>query len=837
MKQIIKLPFLVILLLALSVPAKSSVTIFDLLYRQCDVDEDGSVTASDITVIYNYLLGGTGHNWNSDVDHDGNVTSADVTLVYDVMLNGGQYNSISNAFALNLNYPQSGYLHFYWDDVTANYDVYEPNYVLVLSVDPAFPYHKIKCVYEGMNEYTLSNQDISDWLQSIYQWNEPDDVPNKIPIYARVEVFLDNGDDVIISNELQFNFSPQNDFASAQPIHLWWLIGSFVGTNHWSNNSNPYYDKGMVPMYPVHGATYDVNGEGPLEYYGYFPSGGEFTLIENPGSWDKMIGGGNENGGQLYSGNTTDHPGSIIINQGGYYKIDLNTVSKTMTMTCLSDNQPSYNLITMPGDYQGWNVAENAMTAFADSDNHDWFAFLTLDNDGELKFAAGNWTNNWGASLFPFGKGYQDGDNIPARAGEYIVYFNDLSGDYMFVDDNGLPGSNYISITKNMADDYLDLTRSYASDTRIKLCDIVTNMAEPYSLHFNSTSIPIASDGTVDINEFQNAVLGTYNRPYTGADLLKCKVKAHIGDNAVVSNTISIPVQVENFSIVLKDGGDPIAMHRSGYRSFKGVIPATGSDILFNISPESPETIIEVITPHPNADNTDISGNFIYGSPSDYFVIPYNPDYVEYEITIDFESWSYFIEGKTHKKMLWQVGAANNWGNPSNGMSINYADTYVGYMFLNGDFRFRENESNWDGKSWGAGNSSGTLAVNGNNLYAPQGFYKVEANLDYLTYSLTNISSVSIIGSAVPTGAEWATDLDLTYNQSTGAWEGTYVLNSGEYKFRANHDWLLNWGGTTDSLVADGANLVVSQPGPYKVQVYLTYDGNSHASVSILSNN
>jgi hypothetical protein len=55
------------------------------------------------------------------------------------------------------------------------------------------------------------------------------------------------------------------------------------------------------------------------------------------------------------------------------------------------------------------------------------------------------------------------------------------------------------------------------------------------------------------------------------------------------------------------------------------------------------------------------------------------------------------------------------------------------------------------------------------------------------------------------------------------------VLNNGDFKFRANHDWTLNWGGTLDSIVSDGANLTVASPGPYRVQFFLTYNGNSHA--------
>ena len=54
-----------------------------------DVNGDGSVTATDVTAIYNYMLNGDMTYYaNSDVDGDGHVTSIDVTVLYEVLLNG-----------------------------------------------------------------------------------------------------------------------------------------------------------------------------------------------------------------------------------------------------------------------------------------------------------------------------------------------------------------------------------------------------------------------------------------------------------------------------------------------------------------------------------------------------------------------------------------------------------------------------------------------------------------------------------------------------------------------------------------------------------------------------
>lgn len=52
-----------------------------------DVNGDGTVTAADVTALYDYLLNNdTSHIVNGDQNGDGNITAADITAVYDVLL-------------------------------------------------------------------------------------------------------------------------------------------------------------------------------------------------------------------------------------------------------------------------------------------------------------------------------------------------------------------------------------------------------------------------------------------------------------------------------------------------------------------------------------------------------------------------------------------------------------------------------------------------------------------------------------------------------------------------------------------------------------------------------
>lgn len=103
------------------------------------------------------------------------------------------------------------------------------------------------------------------------------------------------------------------------------------------------------------------------------------------------------------------------------------------------DPQATYSQISMPGDYQGWDVNANLMTALTTAtENHDWVADLTFSADpsegGGVKFAAdGAWDTNWGGDTFPYGYGVGNGANIWYAAGTYQVFFNDILGSYMFI--------------------------------------------------------------------------------------------------------------------------------------------------------------------------------------------------------------------------------------------------------------------------------------------------------------------------------------------------------------------------------------------------------------------
>lgn len=149
---------------------------------------------------------------------------------------------------------------------------------------------------------------------------------------------------------------------------------------------------------------------------------------------------------------------------------------------------------------------------------------------------------------------------------------------------------------------------------------------------------------------------------------------------------------------------------------------------------------------------------------------------------------------------------------------------YEGFMWLDGGFKFVGPDAagnyNWGNTDWGDdGSFAGILAVGGSDCQAVAGYYRVRANTTTLTYGL-DPTVWGIVGAATPGG--WDNSTPLTYNQTTKLWVGTVALTAGEFKFRANNAWTINFGGPADAMTYDGPNLSVDASGTYLVELDLT---------------
>ncbi|NML65323.1 SusF/SusE family outer membrane protein [Hymenobacter sp. RP-2-7] len=95
----------------------------------------------------------------------------------------------------------------------------------------------------------------------------------------------------------------------------------------------------------------------------------------------------------------------------------------------------------------------------------------------------------------------------------------------------------------------------------------------------------------------------------------------------------------------------------------------------------------------------------------------------------------------------------------------------------------------------------------------------------------------SLIG---PAGTDWNTDKALTYDCYTQTFKATMPLNAGEFKFRANNDWGVNFGTAgntgdiTNSALAKGVTLVngknnlqITTAGTYTITLSPSADGTT----------
>jgi hypothetical protein len=128
----------------------------------------------------------------------------------------------------------------------------------------------------------------------------------------------------------------------------------------------------------------------------------------------------------------------------------------------------------------------------------------------------------------------------------------------------------------------------------------------------------------------------------------------------------------------------------------------------------------------------------------------------------------------------------------------------------------------WAGSTTSGTNVTGTMNTTGGNLFTPgAGYYLLKANKNTNTWSGT-LTTWGLIGDAVPVTG-WNSDQDLTFDATSKLWTITLNLTAGAVKFRANHDWALNFGDKGADLVMeyDGDNIVVPAAGNYTITLDL----------------
>lgn len=149
-------------------------------------------------------------------------------------------------------------------------------------------------------------------------------------------------------------------------------------------------------------------------------------------------------------------------------------------------------------------------------------------------------------------------------------------------------------------------------------------------------------------------------------------------------------------------------------------------------------------------------------------------------------------------------------------------EIYDGYIYFGEDnVEFKYAKGDW-AMNWGDDDADGTLEPDGANIIAPTaGMYYLTSDLNAFTHAFEK-RDWGIIGTATPGG--WDSDTDMTWDETKGALTITMDMTAGgEYKFRANDDWAVNFGDNDSdgSLEQDGANIIVAEDGNYTIDLIL----------------
>jgi hypothetical protein len=221
-------------------------------------------------------------------------------------------------------------------------------------------------------------------------------------------IFLDAG-------TITLNVTPAKTFIA------YYLVGSLQG---WSTT-----DKRFM-FYPTNDDVFSYTSKWAGSY------DLKIWNVDDFGNWDLAYGtavnGDGSESGSLINKNAQAFQAPT---KDEYYTLTINMQSNTYTWTkCENQSPAEYSKIGLIGEFNQWS-SDFEMTQTAP---HNWYVKFTQKATGPLKFRAnGGWDVNWGTGMtigkIYYGVGTNGGSNITLPAGNYEVFFNDITGNFAFV--------------------------------------------------------------------------------------------------------------------------------------------------------------------------------------------------------------------------------------------------------------------------------------------------------------------------------------------------------------------------------------------------------------------
>ena len=217
-----------------------------------------------------------------------------------------------------------------------------------------------------------------------------------------------------------FPVRPVADFGEKpSSYHIYYMVGQLTGWDA-SNKDFAFYPESNT----VHSYTAQFTGD--LKIW----------MKDDFGNWDTAYGAIFA-GDDSESGPLTQSGARAIVcpEPGAYYTLTVDFANMSYEWTKVADQNPTtYYSVSLIGGFNSWTDDYDLTEVIP----HNWHTVLTLVSATELKFRANHdWSVNWGdggdINKKEYGKGSILGGNINCPAGTYDVFFNDITGEYLFV--------------------------------------------------------------------------------------------------------------------------------------------------------------------------------------------------------------------------------------------------------------------------------------------------------------------------------------------------------------------------------------------------------------------
>lgn len=246
-----------------------------------------------------------------------------------------------------------------------------------------------------------------------------------------------------------------------------------------------------------------------------------------------------------------------------------------------------------------------------------------------------------------------------------------------------------------------------------------------------------------------------------------------------------------------------------------------------------------------NQNDEGIKGKCINGTQSWHLIE--SSEFYAYRVTINLLDMTYTITGL--KPIMYYTGDANGWS--FSPLVKDNDGWYNGFYYIfkkdgqsTWGFKFspEKYEGDW-GKTYGwsdegkyklvLGDITGNLDLVDDNQ---SGFYQISVNPDELSYKLSPIEVLSIIGTAAG-GWTRENDIDMKYDTKNRCWTVTADLAAGEYKIRANHEWIISWGvknGGGFTTQGGATNMQLETAGKYLVKFAPEAEGYGNLTLELV---